>query len=240
MSRVVRVLSVIAALGLLGLVGTMNGARADAPKSPSRQPAPPTVTALPAAKGQSCENNRPCATGLSCTADTKKCMAPGDRCTVTGKRGECAKGQYAVRNQQLVCSGPAPRAEICNNNLDEDCDGLLNTGCPALVLVDNYKVHCGMGGKGSHIIGGRCPSGYAKGTCEVKAGPQVRGELSGSAKWKDANLGSGDCTCEVSCWSSSHAFKGGDWFFRVTAKPCSSPSDSSHCMNMHRGVPGAL
>ena len=236
MSRVVRMLGVIAALGLSCLVATMSGgARADTPKAPSRQPAPPPATALPAAKGQSCANNRPCATGLSCTADTKKCMSPGDRCTVTGKRGECAKGQYTERDQQLSCIGPAPRPETCNNSLDEDCDGLLNTGCPELVMVDNYKVHCGMGGKGTHIIGGRCPSGYGKGTCEVKAGPQSEG-LSGTAKWKDSNLGSGDCTCEVSCKSPS--FKGGDWLFRVTAKPCSSPSASSHCMNQHRHVPG--
>jgi hypothetical protein len=57
-----------------------------------------------------------CVTGLDgiCSAGTTACMAGGLQC---------------VQNQQA-------QAEICTNNLDDDCNGVVNNTCCTNVLVD--------------------------------------------------------------------------------------------------------
>lgn len=201
------------------------------PMKPKQKPLKPKVSAptpLPG-RGEPCAQGGACKSGLHCTADTNKCQSVGQTCA-TGKQGACGQGLYVLRNQRLECEGTRPSREICENSVDEDCNGLLNNGCPEVVLVDNYKIHCGSGGSGTHLIGRECPVGYQQGSCTVQ-GPQGGG-LRGWTEWDEKlNDGSTSCRCRASC--SSPMFKGGDWTFRVTAKPCSSATGNALCRKWH-------
>lgn len=49
----------------------------------------------------------------------------------TGLLGICATGTTACVGGSLICQqNQQPRAEICGNGLDDDCDGTVDDGCP--------------------------------------------------------------------------------------------------------------
>lgn len=220
----------------LGSTGEVDEVALD--KSSTKKPTrSPTKVIKPAprlpSQGQPCAADGRCATGLNCTADTRTCEIAGQPCT-TGRRGQCSAGTYVLDGQQLTCRGSDPVPEVCGNALDENCDGLLNDGCPEIVLVEDYKIHCGSGGRGTHLIGRECPSGYTQGTCTVQ-GPQ-EGGLRGWTEWERAPTAFDDknCRCKASC--ASPTFKGGDFYFRVTAAPCQH-RNSGACRAIHSHVP---
>ncbi|MFN7130733.1 MAG: putative metal-binding motif-containing protein, partial [Myxococcales bacterium] len=58
----------------------------------------------------------------------------------TGKQGICAAGLTACNNGLSSCQQQSqPQTEICGNNLDDDCNGVVDNGC-GCVDVDNDGV----------------------------------------------------------------------------------------------------
>ena len=49
----------------------------------------------------------------------------------TGLLGVCAAGTLQCQGGVLVCvPNNSPSTEICGDGLDNDCDGLVDEGCP--------------------------------------------------------------------------------------------------------------
>jgi hypothetical protein len=60
----------------------------------------------------------------------------GGACS-TGLPGVCAAGTMACQNGVLSCKeNVAPKAEICGNGLDDDCNGVVDDGCAAQCAHD--------------------------------------------------------------------------------------------------------
>ena len=54
----------------------------------------------------------------------------GGTCTVSGQLGECANGTLNCVSGALQCDQTFfPITEVCNNSLDDDCDGSTDEGC---------------------------------------------------------------------------------------------------------------
>jgi len=74
------------------------------------------------------DENPPCS-----PTDPPKCdkSKEGQNCTVPNKQGNCAKGKWVCDKAQLKCqSTQQPQTEICNNGIDEDCDGQTDEDPP--------------------------------------------------------------------------------------------------------------
>jgi hypothetical protein len=73
----------------------------------------------------------------------------------TGELGECAKGTETCTDGLVVCSGPNPGTETCNNLLDENCNGQVDEvcSCPYIYAYDGrawqYETSVG----GASLIG---------------------------------------------------------------------------------------
>ncbi len=137
----------------------------------------------------------------------------GAGCTASAARGECRKGKTTCERGALVCKASTGKKELCFNDQDEDCDGLLNNGCPGEKGASELH-HCGSFGSGCKVIGGKCPDHRVRDTVDM-AGP-VDGGLRGWWKWTSSDPK--DCRAEVCC-ESKDLFKGGDWTFTVWSKP---------------------
>ena len=83
------------------------------------------------------------------------CGSPGtiQACTYTGRPG--TEGVGACRAGYRVCDGfdwgpctdqVTPSAEICENTVDEDCDGQLNDGCPVCDEGSTQACYTGLAG----------------------------------------------------------------------------------------------
>ncbi len=82
------------------------------------------------------------------------CAPPGATCNTLGSlAGQCALGVVQCKNGGFVCDGgKLPSAEVCDN-LDNDCDGVLNNGVSG-------TVPCNQGpGPGGTWPGGACKPG---------------------------------------------------------------------------------
>jgi hypothetical protein len=61
---------------------------------------------------------------------------------------ECGGGSEICSNGMFAgCSAPSPRAEVCGNGIDENCDGRLDDGCDCTTAgeVRECVTACGMG-----------------------------------------------------------------------------------------------
>ena len=54
-----------------------------------------------------------------------------ESCTIPGLLGACADGVNSCEGGPLVCVGPDPVPEICDNGIDDDCNGLTDRDDPA-------------------------------------------------------------------------------------------------------------
>jgi hypothetical protein len=147
----------------------------------------------------------------SCTPVTLtvnvSCGAPGtiQACSYTGRSG--TQGVGTCKAGYRVCDGfswgpctgqVTPTAEVCENTLDEDCDGKLNDGCP--VCVEGSTQSCYGGPTGTEGVGA-CHAGVktcVNGTwsaCTDQVVP-MGSEICGNEQDEDCDgLTNEGCTC---------------------------------------------
>ena len=69
-------------------------------------------------------------------------IGAGESCTIPGLLGACADGVTSCEGGPLVCVGPDPVREICDNGIDDDCNGLVDLDDPAcdplLVVLESF------------------------------------------------------------------------------------------------------
>lgn len=90
---------------------------------------------------------------------TQACYSGG---ASTRNLGECHDGtQSCIGTAPGTCAGEVlPAAhENCFNNLDDDCDGLINDGCPAAASLGAVVALAGAGGGGGGQHDVLCPAG---------------------------------------------------------------------------------
>ncbi len=94
-----------------------------------------------------------------CTSDvtTQACYSG---VASTRNLGECHDGtQSCLGTAPGTCAGEAlPAAhENCFNNLDDDCDGLINDGCPSTLTLGADQLLSIRGGTGGGAVSVHCP-----------------------------------------------------------------------------------
>src|SRR5690348_4201876 len=124
-----------------------------------------------------------CMAGIACTTDNPGACAAGHTvCGGDGKstcmpdvmqqpcytgepettnRGVCHGGMQSCIGTLGACMGqqlPAA-AENCYNDVDDDCDGHINDGCPASVTVGDPDPLSARGGTGGNPTSSMCPPG---------------------------------------------------------------------------------
>jgi hypothetical protein len=78
----------------------------------------------------------------------------GGSCTVPGAKGICAASTWQCVGGTVKCQQTVfPTAEKCGNGLDDDCNGILDNGCPCATVrfFDNASSSsCTASGSGAH------------------------------------------------------------------------------------------
>ena len=130
---------------------------------------PPDLTPPCVDAGTACTNSNPgaCAMGhavcvnnvLTCVSDVtaQPCY---DGPVGTAGQGVCKAGTQTCTGSLGACMGevtPAPR-ENCFNDLDDDCDGRVNNGCPDHVELGAPRALLAQGGSGGGPASARCPA----------------------------------------------------------------------------------
>jgi hypothetical protein len=119
--------------------------------------------------GAACTTDNPgaCAKGhLVCNGDTPTCMPDvTEQPCYTGEpettnRGACHGGTQSCIGKLGACMGQVlPTTENCYNEIDDDCDGHVNDGCPnGLHLGDPVPLPA-RGGSGGNAVSAMCPAG---------------------------------------------------------------------------------
>lgn len=84
---------------------------------------------------------------LDCCYDNAECKDtdPPQSCTVSGAQGICKDGQQVCTGGEWdACIGSDPVIEICDNGLDDDCDGLTDSDdIDDCQCVDGQTKNCG-------------------------------------------------------------------------------------------------
>lgn len=139
--------------------------------------------------------------GSGCTPTTLRvaipCGAPGtiETCAYTGPSG--TNGVGACKAGYRVCNGytwsecigqVTPSGEVCDNDIDENCNGRLNDGCPR--CIDGSIQACYNGPPGTEGIG-RCTAGTQ--TCTDGAWGPCEGEVTPVGQELCANAIDDDC-----------------------------------------------
>lgn len=108
-----------------------------------------------------CWSNYCCGDGV-CEGDEN-----GDNCAIDCPVSVCGDGTCDYDEDQCNCSADcgAPGIEICNNNLDDDCDGLVDcddsdcTGDPVCAACKGFKESCSTNGE---CCSGKCKNGVCR------------------------------------------------------------------------------
>jgi hypothetical protein len=77
---------------------------------------------------------------------------------VTGKPGVCSPGHLHCDSGTVCVADTAPTTESCFNNLDDDCDGAINNGCPDHLELGTEHTLTQHGGEGGSARPVRCPA----------------------------------------------------------------------------------
>lgn len=93
-----------------------------------------------------------CYSGGATTRNKGICHDGTQSCV--GALGDCA--DEGLPN--VIADGGVP-VEDCFNDTDDDCDGLVNNGCPLAVTVGSPRVLAGAGGSGGTAKSIECPAG---------------------------------------------------------------------------------
>lgn len=127
--------------------------------------------------GPACiESDAGCSTGISgacgngilhCDGGAPVCepVAPTEACytggATTRNNGICKDGVQTCSDSTATCVGEVlpMAAENCFNNLDDDCDGRINNGCPSTVTLGASRTLDGAGGSGGGPTSVMCPTG---------------------------------------------------------------------------------
>jgi hypothetical protein len=132
--------------------------------------ASPAGSLLPCTPGQVCMTDNPgaCMAGhTTCMGNTFTCVpdATEQPCyrgvpTTLGV-GICKAGTQSCVGGLGPCMGEVvPTAkENCFNELDDDCDGKVNNGCPKALVIGTVDALVARGGTGGSSESSRCPSG---------------------------------------------------------------------------------
>jgi Putative metal-binding motif len=110
-----------------------------------------TCVSVPGKGGLQCLQSVPAAAVESCNGLDDTCDGQTDEgdpggggsCNVPGKLGACQLGLLHCIGGSLTCvASKSPLPEICGNNIDDDCDGNVDNGCPVCHPV-NWDLHLG-------------------------------------------------------------------------------------------------
>jgi hypothetical protein len=123
-----------------------------------------------------------CATGEVCSAGVCGCASGSTRPCYSGPAGTAGVGACHAGTQTCVggawgaCAGEVtPKAEICGNGIDDDCDGVIDNGCgPCTSCADCAGGQaCINGACGACISDSDCcsPLVCVAGVCELVTPP---------------------------------------------------------------------
>jgi hypothetical protein len=170
--------------GLVGLGVALVLAACYSANDPEVQQSPPVIHSDPDAgekvihpttgdAGMNCVEGKACTTKdpgdcgkghIACSGDNPVCVAnvTSQSCYSgpdgTRDVGTCKSGTQTCAGQLGTCEGEVlPTAEDCFNTVDDDCDGVVNNGCPDHFVVGTPRSltpHGGMGGTPSSVV---CP-----------------------------------------------------------------------------------
>jgi hypothetical protein len=130
-------------------------------------------------------------------------------------RGQCRRGETLCRGGKLTCSPGLPKAEICGNAVDEDCDGYLDESCDAQRFKE-HEYHFGTLSNCAELrLGGPCPPGHTRdGVCRIVDGP-IDGQAWMKGEWASRNPR--DCTCRFRC--EKNWFADNTWKVEIWSRP---------------------
>ena len=84
----------------------------------------------------------------------------------TGLLGACAAGTLTCQNGAVGClQNQQPQAEVCNNGIDDDCDGQVDEACGGSVLFDS--ILNGATGSSVRLAGDSCGTQVVVGAASV-------------------------------------------------------------------------
>lgn len=142
-----------------------------APTTPAPTPAPPTPAApTPSPTSVPCPGayekcNNTIDDDCDGQIDELDCIACNETCSLNV--GQCTQGVWSCQNPlQYICvNGTLPVTEICCNELDDDCDGVIDNGCICTTVAPTPAPTPGPPCCGSsQCLGGDC-IGDAPGHC---------------------------------------------------------------------------
>ncbi len=91
----------------------------------------------------------------------------------TGQAGRCATGARTCVDGAVVCEPrPGPRAEICDD-VDDDCDGAVDQGCPGGLGTGADRNLTAFGGGGGGGFALACGAGMAAVGVDVRSAAEV-------------------------------------------------------------------
>ncbi|MEO8875065.1 MAG: hypothetical protein ABI461_05715 [Polyangiaceae bacterium] len=116
------------------------------------------TTSLPGACGAGiihCDGGAPVCEPAAASA---ACFTGG---ATTRNNGVCHDGVQSCSDTTGACTGETTAAahENCFNNLDDDCDGLINNGCPNSISIGANAPLTARGGGGGGAVSVHCPTG---------------------------------------------------------------------------------
>ena len=146
-------------------------------------------------------------------------------CTVSGKKGICQEGKKVCRGggTEVCISINSPKQEVCDNNLDDDCDGQIDEYPPCSCKKGEQK-KCYSGDR-STLNRGVCKEGVQY--CINNTWGPCRGEVTPSQEVCDGK--DNDCdgqtdedlkrACSSSCGQGYRICQGGIWSDCQAPKP---------------------